>query len=439
VRARGSFAARLGWVFVAALVLRMAYALTLAKHDNLYGPTGDRFFFTEAARLLAQGRGFIHPFVWVVGHHAAPSAGHPPLWSLVLAPFALVGLDGYESARVVGAAIGAATVPVVGLIARRMAGERAGLLAAGFAAIYPVFVSSDTSGMSEALYLLLVALALLAVLGARERPGVRSAALAGAATGFAALTRTEGLLLLPLLAWPALWRRPRPWLMPATATLAALLVLAPWTVRTWVALDRFVPVSTNEATVLAGANCADTYHGRDLGSWSVGCLSVEQPFRGLASYDEGQAYVAWRHAGWDYARRHADRWPLVVPVRILRTWNLWQPLRQARELEGQNRRVSEAATFVFLALLLPGGLLGAALGRLRRDHLLMLGALGAMVTISSAVGWGFPRFLRPAELALLVCAGAGADRALRARRLGSRPRLGAAAWACRAGSGWRRP
>ena len=59
----------------------------------------------------------------------------------------------------------------------------------------------------------------------------------------------------------------------AFAVLAAALVIAPWTVRNWITFDQPVLLSTNDATVLTGANCHDTYHGKDLGSWRVDCRS----------------------------------------------------------------------------------------------------------------------------------------------------------------------
>lgn len=395
----------------------MLYALTIADHDNAPVVTGDRFFFVEGARLLADGHGFVHPFVWLQTHQGAASAGHPPLWTIVLAPLAKLGAGGYDNARIAGAVAGAAAVGVTGLVGRRVAGPRAGLVAAALAALYVPFVVSDTSGMSEALYLLFVALTVLAVLAARDSARLGMALAAGAAAGLAALTRTEGLLLVALLAWPMLWARGggRRWALPAAATVAAIVVVAPWTARNVVALDRFVPISTNESTVLAGANCPETYHGRDLGSWRPDCLGRATGRVALPDYDEGALAARWGRAGRRYAREHAGRLAVVVPVRVLRTWRMWQPGREGKLSEGENAGVAKAGGLLFLLVLLPAGLLGALLARLPRDRLLALAALAAAVTLTSAVGWGAPRFLRPAELALLVAAGAGVDALLRRR------------------------
>lgn len=385
--------------------MRIGYALVLGDHDNAHVPAGDRFFFVEGARLLAGGHGFVHPFVWEIAHVGAPSAAHPPLWMMVLAPLAKLGALDLDAARLAGAVVGAAGVAATGAVAARMAGDRAGLLAAGLAAVYPAWVIGDTSGMSEVLYGFLVAAAVLALLGVRDRPRLALALGAGVVVGLAGLARTEGLLLVPFAVWPVLWRR---WALLAAATLAVALTIAPWTVRNAVELHRLVPVSTNTETVVAGANCEEAWHGRETGGWSPGCLVRASGALDLADYDEGVLAARWRRAGFDYARDHAGRASVVAAVRVLRTWRLWQPLREGELSEGENRGAAKVAALVFLLLLLPAGLLGARRAPLRRDHRLLLVALAAMVTLTSAVGWGAPRFLRPAELALIVGAAAWA-------------------------------
>ena len=358
----------------------------------------------------------MHPFISLVGHRDVASAGHPPLWTAVLAPLAKVGADGYEAARLTSALAGAAAVAVLGLVGRRVASPAAGLWAAALGAVYLPWIVGDTTGMSEALYLLLVGLTVLAVLAGRDSGRTALAVVAGACAGLAALTRTEGLLLVPLIAWPLLWGRGTAarWALPLVATLAALVVVAPWTIRNAAALDRFVLVSTNESTVLAGANCPETYYGRDTGSWRPECLARATRTTDLASYDEGVLAGRWSSAGREYARDHAGRLVTVVmPVRVLRTWRLWQPTREGRLSEGENADVAKIAAFVFLLLLLPGGVVGLVVARLPRDRVLVLVALAVMVSFTSAIGWGAPRFLRPAELALLVAAGAGVAAVLR--------------------------
>lgn len=389
----------------------MLYALIFAD-PAAPPPAGDRDFFVEAAKLLTQGQGLVHPFVWSTGIRDAASAGHPPLWIFTLAPLAEFGLLTPTTARLMSCLAGAAAVFLVGLVAWRMAGERAGLLAAAFAAVYPAWLFADASGMAESLYAALVAGAVLALLAVRADPRLRHAVMLGVLVGLAALTRTEGLLLLPFVALPFLWRRRR---ALAVASLTAALVVVPWTIRNAIVLDRFVPVSTNVDTVIAGANCEQAYSGRDIGIWVFSCFTAATDLDAVSPrYDEGRLAAAWRADGVEYARDHAGRLPVVAAARVARVWRLWQPMREAELTEGVSPRAGRVSALSFLLVLLPAGLLGAAACRLRREHLALLGALALMVTVTSAAGWGAPRFLRPAEIGLLVCAAALASRASRA-------------------------
>ena len=95
--------------------------------------------------------------------------------------------------------MGAARGGARGLLGRRVAGERVGLIAALIAAIHPTLWTWTGSVRSESLYAPLIALALLSAYGSPSALGARTAALLGAAIGLAALTRSEALTLLVLL------------------------------------------------------------------------------------------------------------------------------------------------------------------------------------------------------------------------------------------------
>ena len=396
---------RIVLVAVAALIARVLFVLLWADRSDP-PPSSDRDFFVEGARLLADGEGFVHPFVHdALGVDEAATAAHPPLWIAMLAPLAKLGLLTPMSARIVACVAGAVAVLLIGLIARRLAGPTAGVVTAAVAAAYPAWLVADGSGMAEPLYLALAAGAVLSLLRSRSDHDGRRALLAGGLIGLAALTRTEGLLLLPFVAVPLLWAR---WRLVGLATLAVVVTVLPWTVRNAVTLDRFIPISTNVATVLAGANCDETYSGPDIGLWSIRCLSEatgDEVTFPLRAYDEGRLAEAWQSSGLDYAADHAERLPAVVAARVARLWRLWRPLREGDETEGVGVTAGRVAALSFLLVLLPLAVLAACRRRLRREHLMLLAGLAAMVTLTSAAGWGAPRFLRPAELGLVLAAG----------------------------------
>jgi 4-amino-4-deoxy-L-arabinose transferase-like glycosyltransferase len=397
------FRARLAAVVAGAVALRLFYVLVLARHVPM---AGDSQFFHAEANLIADGRGYIEPFLDAAYGIHVPTAAHPPLYPTVLAGLSLLGGDGVLAQRSLGALFGAVTIVLIALIGKRIGGERVGLIAAGIAALYPLFVAADGAPMSESLYGLLIAASLLVALQLHENRSVRLAAALGALIGLAALTRSEALLLLVLVGLPLTFRR---WKAAVALIAACVVVLAPWTIRNWSAFDRFTLISHNDSTVLAGANCDDTYHGPDLGSWRFDCISQRR------TLDEGKQAATWRREGIDYARDHAGRLPAVVPVRVLRTWDLWQPRRQLDLAEGRAKWAEGAGVVVYF-LLVPLMIWGALLfWRRNRAAAAILLAPALLVTFSSAIGYGNPRFRHAFEISIVVLAALALERRLQRR------------------------
>jgi 4-amino-4-deoxy-L-arabinose transferase-like glycosyltransferase len=397
-----TFARNLTLIAIAALAIRVAYTLTVAR--DIEG-VGDFFFFHWVANHIADGDGFINPFLERVrgeGRDIRPTALHPPLWPHVLSVPSLFGADSILAHKLVGCVAGSGAVAAIGILGRRVGGDAVGLVAASLAALYPVLIAADGSLMSESLYGLFVALALILALRLLSGPSLAAAALLGVVVGLATLTRTEGLGLLLVLALPAavLAQGPLPWArraaLVAVACVAAALAIAPWTVRNIARFDQLVPVSTNADSVIGGANCDPTYHGDDVGGWQIGCLA---DWRGTRN-EAVQAEI-WRDDGIDYALDHTGRWPTVVAVRVLRTWDLHPPGKVTAN-EGRPMSAARLGTVAYF-LLLPFAFAGAWLLRRRRELVILLGPV-VLVTLSSAAGWGVSRFRHAAEIALVVLA-----------------------------------
>jgi 4-amino-4-deoxy-L-arabinose transferase-like glycosyltransferase len=406
-----TFRGRLALIAAGAFVLRLVYVLVLARHVPM---AGDSQYYHAQANLIAEGRGFIEPFVYVAYGDAYPTAAHPPLYPLALSLVSLFGGTGLLAHRALGALFGVACILVLAAIGRRIGGERTGLITAGMAAVYPTFVAADGAPMSEALYGLLVATALLFALRLHERGDLPSAAGLGAAIGLAALTRSEALGLIPLLAWPlALRGGGRRLVRVGLTTLACVAVLLPWSIRNWSAFDEPLTISHNDSTVLAGANCDATYAGTDLGGWRFDCISERRTFA------EGEQAASWRREGADYIRAHAGELPAVVAVRVLRSWDLWQPRRQVAFAEGRARWAAQAGTIAYFLLLPLAAYGGVLLARRSRAQLLILLTPVVLVFASSAIAYGVPRFRHAAELVIVVLSALAlstvADR-VRARR-----------------------
>jgi 4-amino-4-deoxy-L-arabinose transferase-like glycosyltransferase len=285
----------------------------------------------------------------------------------------------------------------VGVLGRRVGGDRVGLLAAAIAAVYPLLWVNDATVLSESLYGLLIALALIAAYRVIDRPTAGRAAALGAVVALAALTRSEALALAPLLVLPVAWRAR--WRGIAAAALAGALLMAPWLVRNSIAFDHPVLISNNSGSLLAGANCDATYHGRFIGLWRIDCIPS-----GVGG-NEAERAAVYRSRGIDYARDHAGRVPAVAAVRVLRTWDFWVPHDQAiyETLESRDRTVEYIGVGAYY-LLLPFAITGVLLLRRRREPVWILLAPAVLVTVSSLVGYGLTRFRLAAEIPIVVLA-----------------------------------
>ena len=395
----GLFAVRLTAIVVAGVGLRVLHALIVAPHT---GGFNDAFWFSTVGSDIAQGHGFVEPVgsVFAPGFHRAATALHPPLYPLWLAGLFKLGVSTDLAQRALGALFGAATTCLVGLLGRRIGGDRLGLLAAGLAAVHPVLIAADGTLLSEGLYGTVCALVLLVAWRFGERPSFGRAALLGAAVALAALTRSEGLLLLLVLVVPLVWgARPAPrWRLFAVSIACTAVVLSPWVIRNWSVYGRPL-LSTNDGTVVAGANCHRAYHGRDLGYWVLAC-------EGRAHGNEAQGEDQRVSRGLRYARDHAGRLPVVMAVRVMRAWTLYQPFRGDEE-QGRSatvERVGIVLDYVLALLSLAGAL---ALRRMGRPLRVLLAPIW-LVTLAAVLGYGFVRLREPAELSLVVLGAVGA-------------------------------
>ena len=182
----------------AGLLLRLAFGLGYWVEKPL---THDEREYLALARGLAEGRGFSYDPAFETG--TAPRYGRAPVYPALLAAVGAGGRDYPHSparVKIAQSIVGAAGVWIVGLIAFRAAGPRAGAVAAAIAAVYPPLVVLPAYVFSETLYsTLALATALLLDRSVDdERPRLSLALVAGLLAGVAILTRPSMLFFLPL-------------------------------------------------------------------------------------------------------------------------------------------------------------------------------------------------------------------------------------------------
>lgn len=401
------FGIRLAAIALLALGLRLLYALVVMRH---VGPSGDGRQFHLLAEVIAAKGEYLEP---LRGPLRIPTAEKPPLFPGYLAVWDLVGAHSYAWHRAASCVLGGAMTVAVGLLGRRVDGERTGLIAAGLAAVYPMLVALDGSVRSESLYVLLIALVLLFAYRVRDGGSVVDAALLGILIGLAALTRSEALALLPLLALPVAWAAGagRGRLMVA-ACVGLALAAGPWQVRNLLTFDRPVALTTNEGGLLAGANCEAAYYGDLIGNWP--CYT---PIRATRERDESDVSWLLRERALDYASDHAGRVPAVMGIRVLRTFSLWRPRQQAAldatESE-RNLRVQQVGVVCLWVLALMAIAGAVALRRYQRP-LWPLVAPVVMVVLATALTWGAGRFRAAADVSFVVLAAVAVNARLRTR------------------------
>jgi 4-amino-4-deoxy-L-arabinose transferase-like glycosyltransferase len=233
---------------VAILLLGVGLRVDYAWEGRV--PVYDAQGYAAIAANLERGEGFSF------GPDATQPASNysPGLPLLTGGIYAVTGGVHERFARLVLALIGSLSILFAYLIGRRLCEPLAGLVGAGAVAVYPALLEYQGMFMSEPLAATLLSGAVLAMLWAKA-PGARRWLVPGLLLGALALTRPEYLAISLPIAVVVLarngWDGWRDGLVQAFILLVGLaIVVAPWTIRNAVALDRFVPISTGGGQVL---------------------------------------------------------------------------------------------------------------------------------------------------------------------------------------------
>jgi len=453
------------WLTVIALggfAVRLIYLL---GWKNTGVAWSDSFYYHEGANLLADGRGYIHPFQWIYHGFDIPGADHPPAYLTVLSAFAVLGFRSFLAHQLISCVIGTLGVVAFGWAGRRVGGERVGLLTALILALSPNVFFHDALVMSESLVVASTAGVVWTAYRWWDRPSPSAALWFGVAVGVASLARSEALLLGPFIGIPLVWwtrhlsRRPTadvpveaadapdddlagvadpagspdeaaperaagvaprsraasPLGQLALAGIAAAVVVAPWIVHNVVRFEHPVTLSAQFDHTLVSANCDEVYFGPNTGYWSRNC--VEAVEAQTEPRDDASAEgLVYRRIARDYLDEHQGRVPYVALARVGRTFGLYQ---QGNQLDldllsdGKEKGLGEAGLLTWYVVAAAGafGLLG--LRRAGRP-IFPLVAVVAATALTVVVTYGATRFRFPAELVLCIPAAVSLDAAIRA-------------------------
>jgi 4-amino-4-deoxy-L-arabinose transferase-like glycosyltransferase len=404
------------WILV--LVVRPTCDPPLTGTGSCFRLAGDATYYHVQGQLLGDGHLFAHPYWFLQTGRLADSASHPPGYSAFLGLLSAVGLDSATVHRLASGALGVATVVVIGLLARRLAGPRAGLIAAGLAAVYPLLWINDGMLQAESLYALIIAVMLLLAHRFWDEPTPGRMAALSAVTGLAALTRTEGaFFFVALVALLALRLPGRPWadrlrLLGVGAVVGAL-VLAPWVAFNLARFEKPVYLTNSAGSVMSDASCDSTYYGEYIG-YHANCIGTDPPLE-LDDADESVREAELLDEADDYFYDHLGRLPVVAVARVARVFDVFKPGQNVFLnwwLEGRGKAASTAGLWAYYALV-PFGVYGAVLLHRSRITLIPVLSTVVVVAVAAAITFGITRYRVPVDVALVVLAGVGADGLLR--------------------------
>jgi tetratricopeptide (TPR) repeat protein len=229
-----------GAVFVVALSLRIVYLLQLRDAPYFDAPLGDSLIYYDRARQILAG-GWVGDEIYF---HSSPP--YPYLIAFVM----WLSRGSFLALGVVQALVGAGNCVLVYLLARRLGGRAAAIVAGFTAALYGLFAFFDADLLMIFLTLFLVDGALLLLLRADGSDQARWPLLAGVSLGLAALDKTNLLLFGPVAFWwlagsYSLRLRSWRWRPALLFTAGVALTVLPFTARNYLVGHDLVLVSSN--------------------------------------------------------------------------------------------------------------------------------------------------------------------------------------------------
>lgn len=390
-----------GWTLIAlaalALVVRVAAALVWQARL----PAGEPFAFPDSESYWGLGQAIAGGATYEFsGSRAFRTPGYPAL----LAPLFMVFGDRPPviAARMVGAVLGTATVLGVSCLAWKLFDEKAALIGAALAALYPGAIAMSILVLSEALFCPLMIGGLLLWVIAwqtdKRKHALMYAAAAGAVSGLAVLTRPSWLLFVPLAVVVSVVvskTRMRS-LMIGGAVLTALVVtMSPWWVRNAYVLHAFVPTTTQ-----VGASLYDGLHEGATGASEMSFVPcVEKDFRARGGQrDEVALNRHFTNQAVIWTRENPGRAAHLAGIKFIRTWNIWP---NEAGLRSWTVRLAVAVGYVPILVF---GLIGAAMFSRRGWPYVLCWLPAVYFSLLHVVFVGSIRYRQPAVLVLVVLA-----------------------------------
>lgn len=233
------------WLLLLAAVIRVAAFIDMGVMYD--GGFRDAQGYMDSARVLVStGR--------LTFYGGSQSALVMPGFVVFLAACCAVVATRFAEYVVVKLAlvlVSCATIYVLHLLGRRIAGPRVGILAASMLALSMPSIYVGTLALSENLYSLFLLGFVLAVIGLADRPGMRRLLLAAALFSLAVYTRQAALGAAPGALVYLMLRGVSPKTISRYAAIFALVfivAMAPWWIRNYSVFGEFVPFTSGDGS-----------------------------------------------------------------------------------------------------------------------------------------------------------------------------------------------
>jgi 4-amino-4-deoxy-L-arabinose transferase-like glycosyltransferase len=410
-------------IFFLALLVRLVYNLTAARH---YAAVDDAGLYNQIAYSI------VYEHCFCMFPHQ-PEISRAPLWPLLLsivyrftaAPNLAALNAGVQVlyGRLLNSLIGSGTCALVYLLARDLVEKRIALITGILAAVYTGLFIYDGWLYAESLYTFLLTGFIYSLCRLQQTRQRRWILISGLSLGLANLTRPNGPLLFAML---FLWAigivlaKVASWQTAVKSTLGitciALAMIAPWTLRNYAVTHSFVPVAIGTGDVLLGSYNDNVLRGT-TGFWTGSSNITPRPDLShvvLAGKDTPQYTVEDDQIATDYALHwmlmHWRDMPRLLAYHLL---NMWIPFTSAEHgfpfgthPKGLSSNVvfilTEFMPFPVYALALLGLLVT---WQYRKKQFLIVYIVIALTIVENLAFWGDMRFRAPIEPLLVLLAG----------------------------------
>ncbi len=391
------------WLLAGAMLASAAIVVVYVLVTRGHMLAGDETEYHRQGVFFTEGKLWYSTTPFGVEHASAWKAPAYPAW--VGLWYSLLGSSPLR-VELVQALLAPLTVLLSWLLARRLFGPRAAIAAAWVVALFPLAWENYGLLFPEALAVPLTMAILLLLLD--RRPTIGRTVAIGALLGVSLLLRPSAFFLLAAAAaaWIVAsgWRRGLG--LTALATLVAVLVVVPWTVRNYVVSDGFIPISVQDGAIYGTFNEESASDPDDPYLWRPTPAGLDRIIDISEPVSDAEFRSRLQGAGLDYIADH----PASVPKAFLyngvtRFWDLRPPGDSLAESSFQSRsRTVRAVGLGAYYLLLPLALIG--LWRLRRRREIAMPIVVMALTASLAFTVvAATRYRAPLEplIAVLAC------------------------------------